>query len=103
MLRVYDDAVAMLKVLKPVIEEIAKRDADLAKQLRRCSSSVVLNIAEGGYARKGNKVALFAVALGSAKETVACLDVADAFGYVAIDDALRARLDSICAVLFKLA
>jgi four helix bundle protein len=102
MLRVYDDAVAMLRVLRPVIEAIAVRDGDLARQLRRCSASVVLNIAEGGYARKGNKAALFGVALGSAKETVACLDVADAFGYVAIDVSLRARLSSICAVLFKL-
>ncbi len=65
---------------------------------------MVLNIAEGSYARKGNKAALYGVALGSAKETRACIDVADALGYVgAIDEGVSKGLDSVCAVLFRLA
>ena len=64
---------------------------------------MVLNIAEGSYARKGNKAALYSVALGSAKETRACLDVAEALGYLGgIDDRLMSGLDSVAAVLFKL-
>ena len=64
---------------------------------------MVLNIAEGSFARKGNKAALFAVALGSAKETRACLDVAQALGYLgAIDEGVTRGLDSVCAVLFRL-
>ena len=86
-----------------MIEEIARRDSDLARQLRRCAASMVLNIAEGSYARKGNKAALYAIALRSAKETRACLDVAEALGYVgAIDVRAANALDSVCAVLFRL-
>ncbi len=103
MLRIYGDALNVLRLLKPVMEEIARRDSDLARQLRRCGASMVLNIAEGSYARKGNKAALYSVALGSAKETRACLDVADALGYLGgIDDRLMSGLDSVAAVLFKL-
>ena len=67
MLRIYDVALDVLKMLGPVIEEIGRRDSDLARQLRRCGASMVLNIPEGSYARKG--AALYGVALGSAKET----------------------------------
>src|SRR5215831_13095763 len=103
MLRVYDDALNVLRLLGPVMDRIGRRDSDLARQLRRCGSSMVLNIAEGSYARKGNKAALYGVALGSAKETRACLDVAGALGYVdEIEDRIANGLDSICAVLFRL-
>jgi len=102
-LRVYAEALNVLRLLRPVLAEIARCDGDLAKQLRRCASSMVLDIAEGSYARKGNKAALYAVALGSAKETVACLDVAEALGYVrAIEGEVRQALDVVCAVLFRL-
>jgi four helix bundle protein len=103
-LRIYDVALNVVRVLRPVIDEIGRRDSDLARQLRRCGASMVLNIAEGSYARKGNKAALYSVALGSAKETRACLDVAEALGYLdGIDEAVKRGLDSVCAVLFKLA
>ncbi len=103
MLKIYDDAIAMLELLRSVINTIERRDADLARQLRRAASSVVLNVAEGSYARGGNRKALYNVALNSAKETRACLDVAGAFRYVdAIDIAILAKLDVVCAVLFRL-
>jgi hypothetical protein len=44
------------------------------------------------------------VALGSAKETRACFDAAVALGYVGgIHEAVTRGLDSVCAVLFRLA
>ncbi len=104
MLRIYGDALNVLRLLRPVMDEIGRRDSDLARQLRRCSASMVLNIAEGSYARKGNKAALYAVALGSAKETRACLDLAEALGYLGeIEQGVARGLDSVCAVLFRLA
>ncbi len=46
---------------------------------------------------------LYNVALGSAKETRACIDVAMSLGYVASFDAeIDAALHSICAVLYRL-
>jgi len=64
---------------------------------------VTLNIAEGSYARGRNRKALYNVALGSAKEVRACLDVARAFHYLgAIDESIGAQLNVICAVLYRL-
>jgi four helix bundle protein len=103
MLRIYDDAIEMLGGLRSMIGAIDRRDADLARQLRRAASSVALNIAEGSYARGRNRVALYQVALGSAKETRACLDVARALRYVdEVDSAILAKLNVICGVLFRL-
>jgi hypothetical protein len=47
MLRIYPVMLTWLKALAPLIAQIARFDADLAKQLRRSSSSVVLNTGEG--------------------------------------------------------
>src|SRR6266849_2709856 len=103
MLRIYDVALDVVRLLRPVLVEIGRADSDLARQLRRCASSMVLNIAEGSYARKGNKAALYAVALGSTKETRACLDVADALGYLdQVDEEIARRLEAIGGVLYKL-
>ena len=105
MLRVYEDALVVLRLLKPTMVEIGRHDSDLARQLRRCGASMVLNIAEGSYARMGNQKALLAVALGSAKETrETCVDVAvAALGYVGgIEAEIVARLARIGGVLYRL-
>jgi four helix bundle protein len=93
----------MLESLAITIKTIERHDNDLARQLRRAGASVVLNIAEGSYARGRNRKALYNVALGSAKEVRAALDVAKAFRYLAaIDESIAARLNVICGVLYKL-
>ena len=93
----------MLERLHVDIAIIERHDGDLARQLRRASASVVLNIAEGSYARGRNRKALYNVALGSAKEVRACLDVASAFRYLeAIDESIAAKLNVICGVLYRL-
>ena len=103
MLRIYEDALVVLRMLKPTMVEIGRHDSDLARQLRRCGASMALNIAEGSYARLGNQKALFSVALGSTKETRACLDVAGALGYLdGIDAEVAARLEKIGGALFRL-
>jgi four helix bundle protein len=103
-LRIYDDAIAVIGMLRPVVVEIGRHDGDLMRQLRRSAASMALNIAEGSYARAGNRKALFAVALGSTKETRACVDVAHALGYVeAIDAQIGERLEKIGGVLYRLA
>jgi len=103
MLRIYSDSLHVLEMLTKVIATIERHDGDLARQLRRAGASVTLNIAEGSYARGRNRKALYSVALGSAKEVRACLDVAKALRYLAaIDDAIAARLNVVCAVLYRL-
>ena len=103
MLKIYETSLEVIRLLRPCVDSIARSDADLARQMRRAMASVTLNIAEGSYARGRNRHALYQVALGSAKETRACLDVARCFGYVELlDENVTAKLGSICAVLYSI-
>ncbi len=103
MLFVYTEVVAVLRALRPVLEEVERRDADLARQMRRAAASVALNAGEAQGSRGRNQQARFSTALGSMRETMACLDVGDAFGYIGeIDSSTKARMDRICGVLYRL-
>ena len=103
MLHIYPVALDLLRALRPSVEGIERRDADLARQLRRASASVVLNIAEGDGCSKGSRTARYATALGSMRETLACLDVAEALGYVpAVDAVITAKSKHVIGVLVKL-
>jgi len=53
MLRIYPVVLGLLEGLEEVVGGIERRDRDLARQLRRCSASVALNLAEGMYIRGG--------------------------------------------------
>ena len=101
-LRIYSDAIEMVTQAYKVAEVIERRDADLARQLRRSSSSVPLNLAEGSYAQKGNRKARYFTALGSANEVRSTLQVASAVGLLPANPALDDRLDKIMATLWKL-
>ena len=83
MLRIYDVILTVVGELKPVIGQIERRDADLARQMRRAAASVALNTAEGMYSQGRNKGARYHTAMGSMRETLACIEVGVALGYVA--------------------
>jgi len=102
MLRIYHVVLEVLNQLQPVLRRIELRDRDLARQLRRCSSSVALNLAEGMYSRGMNRAARYHSALASARETLACLEVAVVCSYVQQDPSLHDQLDRIVATLVKL-
>jgi len=55
MLRIYPVILGVLKELQPLVRRIELRDRDLGRQLRRCSSSIALNVAgaEGRGSRGG--------------------------------------------------
>ena len=82
MLRIYPVILEVLKQLQPVVRRGERADRDLARQLRRCSASIALNVAEGMYSRGGNRNARYHSALGSARETLGCLEVAETCNYV---------------------
>jgi len=63
---------------------------------------VALNVAEGMYSRGRNRNARYHSALGSARETLACLEVAEAFGYLAADVELNEQLKRVVGTLVKL-
>ena len=102
MLKIYDTIVEVLGMLRPVIDAIAMHDRDLARQLRRAAGSVALNCAEGSGSSGGTRLERYRNALGSARETGACLDVALAWGYVdSLDGVLLDKLDKVKATLVK--
>jgi len=102
MLRIYTTVIEMIGMLGPALAQIETHDRDLARQLRRASGSIALNVSEGSGSRGGTRRERYQNALGSARETGACLDVAMALGYVqGLDAGVRGRLDFICGTLVK--
>ena len=99
-----DVALEFVRVLRPAVERIARRDKDLASQIKRAASSVPLCISEGAQRVGKDRFHLYRVAAGSAAEVRAALGVATAWGY--IDDAdvheVLELLDRVIAMLWKL-
>lgn len=103
MLRIYPVIIQLLRDLRPVVRRLQIKDRDLARQLRRCSVSIALNVAEGMYSRGDIRGARYHSALGSARETLACLEAAEACGYVEhIDSDLVQRIRRVIGTLVKL-
>ena len=103
MLKIYDVILGVVRELKPVMTTIEQRDPDLARQMRRAASSVALNTAEGMYSGGRNKGARYQNALGSMRETLACVEVGIALGYVdAIDAGVEDRIRKIIGTLVRL-
>jgi four helix bundle protein len=102
MLRIYSTVIEVMRGLRPVVVQIERHDRDLARQLRRAASSIALNVSEGSGSNGGTRRERYRNALGSARETGACLDVAQAFGYVeAVNAQLLDKLDHVRATLVK--
>jgi four helix bundle protein len=103
MLRIYDVLLELIRLLAPLIKELERRDADLARQCRRALSSSVLNLAEGSYSGGGNRRARYHTALGSLREGLACFEVGAALGYLPAPDAKLKRLfDHVLGTLVRL-
>jgi four helix bundle protein len=102
MLRIYDVALAMIREVRPLYRVMKANDPDLARQMRRAASSVVLNLAEGSGVRGGNRKLRYETALGSARETWACIDTAAAWDDVDDVAGVRARLNEIIGTLVRI-
>ncbi len=102
MLRIYSTIIETLRDLRPLMEQIGRHNRALEDQLRRAASSIALNCAEASGQRGKSRALRYSTALGSARETRACLHVADALGYTAaVDASVLDRLDHIIATLVK--
>ena len=104
MLEIYPFILETITLIQPLSERIYREDPDLGRQLKRAQSSIALNVAEASYSRGRNQAARFHSAMGSARETLACLEVAAALGQVRpIEEALRRRFNRIIGTLHRLA
>jgi four helix bundle protein len=104
MLSIHDVMLDAISMMRPMVRAIERHDRDLASQLRRAASSVVLNIAEGSGSFGGIRIQRYRTALGSARETLSCLRVAERFGYVAaMPDTLLASMNRVIGTLVRVA
>jgi four helix bundle protein len=103
-LLVHEVALQVVTELGPLVPRIARQDRNLAQQLRRAASSVVLNIAEAELSDPGTKRARFHSAAGSANETRSAIRLATAWRYLR-EDQVRSCLEGlnqVVAMLWKL-
>ena len=103
-LKVYFVSLDLVRLVRPLVVAIGREDPDLSRQMRRALSSIPLNVAEGESAVGRNQRLRFVTALGSAREARACLEVAEAMGYVSAGQIAAAmdRFDHVAAMLFRL-
>ena len=94
----------LIHLLRPLLEQISRKDSDLGAQGRSAGSSVLLNICEGNRRVGKDRPHLFRVAAGSAGEIDGILITADAWGYLAVGAADEARLlcDRLLGLLWGL-
>ena len=103
MLRIYAVVLEVVRGVRPVIEEIERKDTDLGRQMRRAVSSVALNVSEGMYSRGRNREARYHTAMGSMREVLACIEVSAALGYARMPEPeLVARIHHVLGTLVKL-
>ncbi len=86
MFHAYEASNNAIRKLGPLLPRIARYDKDLARQLRRAGASEHMNLAEGNGLKDGNRRLRFRTAIGSAREVIAGLEVAMAYGYLSQDE-----------------
>lgn len=94
-LRVFGEALELVRL----VHRSPIRDAELRDQASRAAKSAALNIAEAAGLDDGNRAKHFRIARGSAIETVAAYDLADAIGETVPVDAIRAKGAIVAAML----
>jgi four helix bundle protein len=102
-LKIYPVILDLVRRLAPVIRVLRSRSSALADQMERALVSVPLNVAEASYSRGKNRQARFQSASASARETLACLETAEAMGFLGpIDPELAALFHRVIGTLVRL-
>jgi four helix bundle protein len=100
MLRIHDVMLDTLRLIRPLIAAIERRNRALGAQITASATSVVLNVAEGSAHRGAARTNRYRIALGEARETVSNLRAAEALGYIGtVDAAVVARFDRVIGTL----
>ena len=102
MLIAYDVALDLVRALRPVVTKLRTYSADVADQVERAATSIVLNLAEGGRRHGRDPRRFFDMAHGSAGEIRGALDVAEAWGWQIESAQARTLLDRELGLLWGL-
>ncbi|HZU96485.1 MAG TPA: four helix bundle protein [Planctomycetota bacterium] len=97
-----DNAVAIVRELRPVLDVIVTHNPKLADEARRASESVVNNLREGRKRFGKDRIHAFRIASGSNDEVRGVLDLAEAWGYTTPSASLLDKLDQEAAMLWVL-
>ncbi|MCX5746956.1 MAG: four helix bundle protein, partial [Proteobacteria bacterium] len=73
----YENAKDVVRHLPPIVEALLLRSKDLADQLERAGTSMLLNLADGNRRSGKDKRRYFVMAHGSAAEIKSVLVIAD--------------------------
>lgn len=99
--RAQESSIELARSLRDLLRRLTRCDQDLSRQVRRATSSIALNLAEGNGRAGKDRLHHFRIARGSALEVQAGLRLAVAWGYV--EDAHVARslaiVDDLLAML----
>jgi len=101
MFECYEISLQLARSLRPHLRRLRSCDASLTNQLTRALSSIPLNLSEGRRRVGKDRIQLFRIAAGSAAEVRACIDTADALGYIERDGlaeslAFVGRVQAMC-------
>lgn len=81
-LKLYPVVLDLVRAVAPYLPALRARSSSLGDQLERSLTSIPLNVAEGAYSRGKNRQARFQSAAASAREALACLETAEALGWI---------------------
>src|SRR3569623_117103 len=102
MLVAYTVTLDLIRLLRPIVEQIKMHDAHLAAPLRRAAPNTLAHLAEGQRRAAGNKRRAYETAHGEAREMLGCLDCALAWGYATDDAQARVTLDRLLGLCWGL-
>jgi four helix bundle protein len=102
-LRIYPIVLLLVRRLRPYLPALRARSTSLGDQLERALTSIPLNLAEGSYSRGRNRQVRYQSAAASAREALACLETAEALGWVGpLEPDLGALFDQVIGTLVRL-
>jgi four helix bundle protein len=91
-----DTILTLIADVAPLAEQIGRHDPALAKQFRDALDSVALKCAEASAQRGARLTNHYAIALGSARESLVALRAAEAWRYIGpVPQAIRNAFDTV--------
>ena len=98
----YNVGLDLVRSLRPIVEQLRSHSSNLADQVERAGTSLVLNLGEGNRRSGKDRRRFFVIAQGSTSEIQAALDVADAWGWVVDTSVAKPLLDRQLRLLWGL-